>query len=183
MYAERAKVGCPRDFFENFVFEDSKNSHADTLGEGEIISCLIENTETYFGGNLGHTIKQHHIIKNEAISGIVSCTTGPANQNRIILAATNSKLVHFIGPNSRDNVDGIFTGYTTGSNVISFEATSTFDSKLVLSPVDQKVRFKVFFGNSIKSNASQKDIKLPMAPTLFIFLRRVRLKGTILGGF
>ena len=113
-------------------------------GEGEIISCLIENTETYFGGNLGHTIKQHHIIKNEAISGIVSCTTGSSNQNRIILAATNSKLVHFIGPNNRDNVDGIFTGYTTGSNVISFDATSTFDSKLVLSPVDQKVRFKVF---------------------------------------
>jgi len=106
--------------------------------EGEIISCLIENTETYFGGNLGHTIKHHHVIKNEAISGIVSCTTGPANQNRIILAATTSKLVHFIGPNSSDNVDTIFTGYTTGSNVISFEATSTFDSKLVLSPVDQK---------------------------------------------
>ena len=111
--------------------------------EGEIISCLIENTETYFGGNLGHTIKHHHVIKNEAISGIVSCTTGSANQNRIILAATTSKLVHFIGPNSSDNVDAIFTGYTTGSNVISFEATSTFDSKLVLSPVDQKARFKV----------------------------------------
>ena len=99
--------------------------------EGEVILCQVESTESYFGGSLGHSIKVLHQM-DQAVSGLVTCTVSSTRTgtNRVILASGSSQLAHFIGP--ADDLTAIFSGYTPGSNVISFPGNSA--SKLVLAP-------------------------------------------------
>ena len=57
--------------------------------------------------------------------------------NNFDKAATNQKLVHFIGPEiggTGNIIEKIFND-STGSNVISFPTQTSFESKLVLSPI------------------------------------------------
>ena len=94
--------------------------------EGEILSCALESTETYFGGSLNHTVKPLYTISgNDAVTGIITCLmtakAGESNfsnaNRRVVLAATKNRLLHFIGRDAEDNVDRVFSGYSSGSGI------------------------------------------------------------------
>ena len=58
-------------------------------------------------------------IDGEPITGIVTCfTSSGIKRNRVILISTQSKLIHFIGPEVIDGgmhrLDKVFGGYSTG---------------------------------------------------------------------
>ena len=86
---------------------------------------------------------------DEAVSGLVTCTVSSTRTgtNRVILASGSSQLAHFIGP--ADDLTAIFSGYTPGSNVISFPGNSA--SKLVLAPQLNKENFQLSFIHQIET--------------------------------
>ena len=98
--------------------------------EGEILSCSIESTETYFGGSLNHTVKSLYTISgNDSVTGLITCLMAAksgdnnfSNANRrVVLAATKNRLLHFIGRDAEDNVDRVFSGYNSGIVLKNFD--------------------------------------------------------------
>ena len=120
---------------------------------GEIFSFSIDSSDWSFkGGSMGTAVKVH--FQNEEktpITGISSFTfeangkkSFSSNSRRVVLAATTSNLIHFIGTDAVESLDQVFSGYMAGVNVINFPANGTFESKLVVTPIPNENDSRLF---------------------------------------
>lgn len=81
------------------------------------------------------------------VQGLISCVLSSKDSSkpkRVVLASTKNRLLHFIGPESKESIDRVFSGYSSGGNVIEFPSTAIFSSKLILSPVMVENEARVF---------------------------------------
>ena len=88
----------------------------------------------------------NHIILIQ-VQGLISCVLSSKDSSkpkRVVLASTKNRLLHFIGPDSKESIDRVFSGYSSGGNVIEFPSTAIFNSKLILSPVMVENEARVF---------------------------------------
>ena len=111
-------------------------------GPDSYFSLVSENSEKIANSN--NLI--NHIILIRA-QGLISCVLSSKDSSkpkRVVLASTKNRLLHFIGPDSKESIERVFSGYSSGGNVIEFPSTAIFNSKLILSPVMVENEARVF---------------------------------------
>ena len=103
----------------------NKNTVIMGTADGDIWSCNFEDSVGFFGSI---TTMKHYTIKDESISGLVTCSLQPSvdstKAKRLVLAATKQKLIHFIGPeiSPETGLDKVFSNGCTGNQSNNFNA-------------------------------------------------------------